>query len=109
MTIHVDTRLAVEQTCLTGEQTHLGVEKILVTMQQGLTPSPSPNLNVLACPAPSQYFTGRESILWKLSQMLAAPVVTLFSMNENALSAFVHSFDHSSRSVVYSAASHQLT
>ncbi|KAK0215929.1 hypothetical protein EDD85DRAFT_917001 [Armillaria nabsnona] len=29
--------------------------------------------------------------------MLAAPVVTLFSMNGNALSAFVRSFDHSSR------------
>ncbi|KAK0224863.1 hypothetical protein EDD85DRAFT_228926 [Armillaria nabsnona] len=97
MMIHVDTRLAVEQTRLTGERTHLGVEKILATIQQGPTPSSSPNLNVLTCPTPSQYFTGRESILHKLSQMLAAPVVTLFSTNRNALSAFVHSFDHSSR------------
>ncbi len=108
MTIHVDTRLAVEQTRLTGERTHLGVEKILATMHQGLTPSSSPNLNVLACPAPSQYFTGRESILRKLSRMLATPVVTLFSTNRNALSAFVHSFDHSSRSVIDSVASHWL-
>ncbi|SJL08058.1 uncharacterized protein ARMOST_11417 [Armillaria ostoyae] len=97
MTIHVDTRLAVEQTRLIGKQTHLGVEKILATIQQGPTPSSSLNLNVLPCPAPSQYFTGRESILWKLSRMLAMPVVTLFSTNRNALSAFVHSFDHSSR------------
>ncbi|PBK86678.1 hypothetical protein ARMGADRAFT_476795 [Armillaria gallica] len=104
MKIHVDTRLAmeqtrlaVEQTRLTGEQTHLGVEKILATLHQGPTPSSSPNLNVLACPTPSQYFTGRESILQKLSQMLSAPVVTLFSTNKNALAAFVHSFDHSSR------------
>ncbi len=102
MTIHVDTRLTVEQI-------HLGMEKILVTIQQGPTPSSSLNLNVLACPAPSQYFTGRESILRKLSRMLAAPVVTLFSLNRNTLSDFVHSFDHSSRSVVYSVASHQLT
>ncbi|SJL08189.1 uncharacterized protein ARMOST_11552 [Armillaria ostoyae] len=109
MTIHVDTRLAVEQTRLTGEQTYLaverthhGVEKILATIQQGPTPTPSSslNLNVLACPAPSQYFTGRESILWTLSRMFTMPVVTLFSMNSNALSAFVHSFDHLSRFTV---------
>ncbi|KAK0224961.1 P-loop containing nucleoside triphosphate hydrolase protein, partial [Armillaria nabsnona] len=109
--IHIDTRLAVEQTRFTGEQTYLaveqthlaveqthhGVEKILATIQQSPTPSSSLNLNVLACPAPSQYFTGREGILRKLSRMLAAPVVTLFSTNRNTLSAFVHSFDHSSR------------
>ncbi|PBK94557.1 hypothetical protein ARMGADRAFT_965352 [Armillaria gallica] len=85
---------------LVGDQTHHIVEKILtivLSTQQGPTPSPSLNLNVLACPAPSQYFTGRESDLRKLSRMLAAPVVTLFSTNSNALSAFVHSFDHSSR------------
>ncbi|PBK86845.1 hypothetical protein ARMGADRAFT_1168991 [Armillaria gallica] len=109
--IHIDTRLAVEQTRLTVEQTrfigeqtylaveqtHHGMEKILATIQQSPTPSSSLNLNVLACPAPSQYFTGRERILQKLSRMLAAPVVTLFSTNRNTLSAFVHSFDHSSR------------
>ncbi len=96
-------------TRLVGDQTHHIVKKIL-SIQQGLTPSPSLNLNVLACPAPSQYFTGRESDLRKLSRMLAAPVVTLFSTNGDALSAFVHSFDHSSRSVVpYCATSLQLT
>ncbi|PBK86815.1 hypothetical protein ARMGADRAFT_480711 [Armillaria gallica] len=114
--IHIDTRLAVEQTRFTGEQTYLaveqthhGVEKILATIQQSPTPSSSLNLNVLACPAPSQYFTGREGILRKLSRMLAAPVVTLFSMNRNRLSAFVHSLDHSSKLVVYFAASYWLT
>ncbi len=116
MKIHVathlvveQTHLAVEQTRLTGEQTHHGVEKILATIQQGMTPSSSSNLNVLPCPTPSQYFTGRESILCKLSRMLSVPVVTLFSTNRNTLSAFVHSFDYSSKSVVCSAASHQLT
>ncbi|PBK61763.1 hypothetical protein ARMSODRAFT_1025316 [Armillaria solidipes] len=87
-------------TRLVGDQTHHIVEKILtivLSIQQGPTPSPSLNLNVLACPAPSQYFTGRESNLRKLSRMFAAPVVTLFGTNSNALSAFVHRFDHSSR------------
>ncbi|PBK86792.1 hypothetical protein ARMGADRAFT_480133 [Armillaria gallica] len=85
---------------LVGDQTHHTVEKILtivLSIQQGPTPSLSLNLNVLACPAPSQYFTGRESDLRKLSRMLAAPVVTLFSTSGNALSTFVRSFDHSSR------------
>lgn len=98
---------------LVGDQTHHIVEKILtivLSIQQGPTPSSSLNLNVLACPAPSQYFTGHESDLQKLSRMLTAPVVTLFSMNSNALSAFVHSFDHSLRLVVpYCVASPQLT
>ena len=99
-------------TRLVGDETHLIMEKILMivlSIQQGPTPSPSLNLNVLACPAPSQYFTGRESILWTLSRMFTMPVVTLFSTNSNALSAFVHSFDHLSRSVVaYYATSHWL-
>ncbi|KAK0432110.1 hypothetical protein EV421DRAFT_120221 [Armillaria borealis] len=88
---------------LIGDQTHLIVEKILtivLSIQQGPTPSLSPNLNVLPCPAPSQYFTGRKSNLRKLSRMFAAPVVTLFSTNINALSAFVRSFDHLSRFTV---------
>ncbi|PBK86752.1 hypothetical protein ARMGADRAFT_1086262 [Armillaria gallica] len=85
--IHIDTCLAVEQTHFTGEQTYLASP----------TPSSSFNLNVLACPAPSKYFIGHEGILRKLSRMLSAPVVTLFSMNRNALSAFVHSLDHSSK------------
>ncbi|KAK0471108.1 hypothetical protein IW261DRAFT_906807 [Armillaria novae-zelandiae] len=106
----IGTHVVVEQTRLTGEKTYHGVEKILATMQEGLAPSSSLNLNVLTCPAPSQYFTGRESELQKLSSMLAAPVVTLFSPDSNALSAFVHSFDHSSRLVVvYCVACHELT
>ncbi|KAK0186240.1 P-loop containing nucleoside triphosphate hydrolase protein [Armillaria mellea] len=89
--ILVDTRIVVEQT-------HHGVKQILATiLQQGPAPSSSFNLNVLPCPAPSQYFTGRESILQKLSRMLAAPVVTLFSTNSNTLSTFIHSFDRLSR------------
>ncbi len=100
-------------TRLVGDQTHHIMEKILtivLSIQQGPTPSLSLNLNVLACPAPSQYFTGRESDLRKLSRMLAAPVVTLFSTSGNALSTFVRSFYHSSRSVVfYYVASPQLT
>ncbi len=99
-------------THLIGEQTRHIVEKILaivLSIQQGPTLSTSLNPNVLACPAPSQYFTGRESNLRKLSRMLAVPVVTLFSTSGNALSAFVHSFDCSSRSVVpYCVASPQL-
>ncbi|KAK0493600.1 hypothetical protein EDD18DRAFT_406899 [Armillaria luteobubalina] len=92
--ILIGTSIAVEQTRLTGE-------KILVTMQKGLAPSSSLNLDVLACPAPSQYFTGRESDLQKLSRMLGAPVVTLFSMNSHALSAFVHSFDSSRFTTIF--------
>ncbi|KAK0214341.1 hypothetical protein IW262DRAFT_1466048 [Armillaria fumosa] len=90
MTMHVNTHLAVEQTC------H-GVEKILMTIQESSALSSSLNLNVLLCPAPSQYFTGHKVIPHKLLRMLATPVVTLFSTNRDALSAFVHNFDHSSR------------
>ncbi len=87
-------------THITGEKTYHGVEKILTIIQHDPTPLSPLNLNVLACPPPSQYFTGREGDLWKLSRMLAVPVVTLFSTNSNALADFICSFDHSSRSVV---------
>ncbi|KAK0495724.1 hypothetical protein EDD18DRAFT_251327 [Armillaria luteobubalina] len=91
------TYLVVEQTRHTGEQTSQDVQKILTVVQKGLVSSSFLDLNVLPCPDSSQYFTGRESDLQNLSRMLAAPVVTLFGTNSNALSAFVHSFNPSSK------------
>ncbi|KAK0482516.1 hypothetical protein IW261DRAFT_1036013 [Armillaria novae-zelandiae] len=87
-------------THLVGDQTYHIVKEIfaiLHPLQQGSLPSLLLNLDVLACPASSQYFTGHESDLQKLSKMLAAPVVTLSGINSDALSAFVHRFDDSSR------------
>jgi len=84
--------------------TRLAVEKILavvLSIPQGSIPSSPLKLDVLACPTPSQYFTGRESILRQLSRMFSAPVVTLFSENTGELAAFVRGFSHSSRSVAY--------
>ncbi|KAK0212000.1 hypothetical protein IW262DRAFT_1518855, partial [Armillaria fumosa] len=95
--IDISTRVAVEQTRFTGEQTSHDVKEILMIVQKGPIPSSSLDLNVLPCPDSSQYFTGHESDLWKLSRMLAAPVVTLFSTNSNVVSAFVHSLNHLSR------------
>ncbi|KAK0463287.1 hypothetical protein IW261DRAFT_1408475 [Armillaria novae-zelandiae] len=87
-------------TRLVGDQTYNLVKEIfaiLHLLQQGSLPSLSLNLDVLPCPASSQYFTGRKSDLQKLSRMLAAPVVTLSGMNSDALLAFVHRFEHSLR------------
>ncbi|KAK0465788.1 hypothetical protein IW261DRAFT_1124401 [Armillaria novae-zelandiae] len=90
-------------TRLVGDQTYNLVKEIfaiLHLLQQGSLPSLSLNLDVLPCPASSQYFTGRKSDLQKLSRMLAAPVVTLSGMNSDALLAFVRRFEHSPRLVV---------
>ncbi|KAK0478991.1 P-loop containing nucleoside triphosphate hydrolase protein, partial [Armillaria novae-zelandiae] len=87
-------------TCLLVDQMYNLLKEnfaILHLSQQGSLPSLSLNLDVLPCPASSQYFTGRKGDLQKLSRMLAAPVVTLSGMNSDALLAFVHRFEHLAR------------
>ncbi|KAE9407215.1 TPR-like protein [Gymnopus androsaceus JB14] len=45
--------------------------------------------NVLKCPAPSQYFVGREDTLNKLSRIFSEPTMTLWSTNTEVIQDFV--------------------
>lgn len=45
--------------------------------------------DVLQCPAPSQYFVGREDTQRKLSKIFSVPIVTIWSTDTRVIRDFI--------------------
>ncbi|KAF9062642.1 P-loop containing nucleoside triphosphate hydrolase protein [Rhodocollybia butyracea] len=90
---------ASETTSLLGSQMFAGASHFQIfgsTFQVIHVPNPEPRRdrtlslsNVRQCPAPSQYFTGRQDTLSKLCKIFSATIMTLLGPDEKILASFV--------------------